>query len=116
MELYRLKCVACHRGDPPLSHDEIIKWHREIPKWEVRRVDGIQQLTRIFMFRNFSQSMIFANRVSKIAEEEHHHPSIFIDYDEVTLGWWTYKIKGLHLNDFIMAARTDNLLRLHPLE
>jgi 4a-hydroxytetrahydrobiopterin dehydratase len=79
-------------------------------------VDGIQQLGRVFMFRNFSQSMTFVKMVAKIAEEEQHHPSIFIDYDEVTLSWWTYKLRGLHLNDFIMAAKTDYLLRLYPLE
>ena len=116
MELNRLKCIACHRGDPPLSDGEIMKWRREIPKWEVTPVAGIQHLVRVFMFRNFSQSMVFVNKVAQIAQGEQHYPSISIDYDEVTLGWWTYKLRGLHFNDFIMAARTDYLLRLYPLD
>lgn len=114
MELYRQNCVVCRRGDLPLSYNEIIRWHREIPKWEVRQVGGIHQLERTFLFKDFSQALLFANRVGIIAEHEHHHPSISIEYDEVMLKWWTHKIKGLHLNDFIMAAKTDYLLKLYP--
>jgi 4a-hydroxytetrahydrobiopterin dehydratase len=109
MELYRLKCTTCHSGDPALSYGEIMRWHREIPTWEVRQVDGVMRLERIFSFMNFSQALSFANGVGKVAEEEHHHPWMLIEYHQVTLHWWTHKVKGLHINDFIMAAKIDKL-------
>ena len=116
MDLSRLKCTVCHSGDLALSSGEIMRWHREIPKWEVRQVDGVMRLERIFIFKNFSQAMSFANRVGKVAEEEHHHPWMLIEYHKVKLNWWTHKVRGLHINDFIMAAKIDNLLRLYPLD
>lgn len=114
VELYRLKCVACRSGDPSLSDDEIIRWHREIPMWEVKVVDGVKRLERAFQFRSFAQAMEFTIRVGALAEKENHHPRIVIEYGEVTLNWWTHKVRGLHLNDFIMAAQIDVLIKSYP--
>ena len=107
MQLTQLKCTLCRRDDPPLSDAEIFRLHRETPQWEVKPADGIRLLERAFTFKNFRQAVVFVNHVGRVAEEEHHHPAIFIEYDQVTLRWWTHKVGGLHMNDFIMAAKVD---------
>jgi len=73
-------------------------------------------LERVFICRNFYEALVFVGKVGKAAEEDHHHPLILIEYDKVKLNWWTHKVKGLHLNDFIMAAKIDRLIRFHPLD
>ena len=72
--------------------------------------DGIEKLQRHFPFRNFVQALAFSNRVGELAEQEGHHPAILTEYGKVTVTWWTHKIRGLHRNDFICAAKTDALL------
>jgi 4a-hydroxytetrahydrobiopterin dehydratase len=114
VELYRRKCVACRSGDPSLSDEEILRWNREIPNWVVKEVAGIKRLERIFTFSNFVQAMMFINRAGQLAQQENHHPLMIIEYDKVTVNWWTHKVKGLHLNDFIMAAKLDDLMRSNP--
>ena len=66
-------------------------------------------LERSFKFKNFSQALEFANKVGAAAEEEDHHPLIVTEWGRVTLQWWTHTIGGLHKNDFIMAAKTDEI-------
>lgn len=114
MNLHQLKCETCHSGDPSLTDDEIKRWYREAPKWNVKSVGGVKRLERVFTFSRFSEAMQFVYRVAELAEAEHHHPSILIEYDKVTLNWWTHKVRGLHLNDFIMAAKIDNMLISYP--
>lgn len=89
---------------------EILKLHPQVPEWSVTEKDGIKRLEKKFTFRNFAEAHAFTNRVGEIAEEEGHHPSILTEWERVTVTWWTHKIKGLHRNDFIMAAKTDRLL------
>ena len=72
-------------------------------------VDGVMQLQREFGFDNFEQAMAFSNRVGDIAEAEGHHPAILTEWGKVTVTWWSHKIRGLHNNDLIMAARTDEV-------
>jgi 4a-hydroxytetrahydrobiopterin dehydratase len=60
--------------------------------------------------------MQFVYKIAQLAEEQHHHPSILIEYDKVKLSWWTHKVKGLHINDFIMAAKVDDWLKIHALD
>jgi 4a-hydroxytetrahydrobiopterin dehydratase len=106
-ELAQLKCTVCHRGDPPLADAEIFRLHRETPRWDIKPVNEIKQLERVFTFKNFAQAIFFVTKVGNVADEEHHHPTILIEYDQVTLRWWTHKVRGLHMNDFIMAAKAD---------
>jgi 4a-hydroxytetrahydrobiopterin dehydratase len=82
-----------------------------IPDWSIVVVDEIMRLSREFSFKNFEQAMDFSNRVGDIAEAEGHHPAILTEWGKVTVTWWTHKIKGLHKNDLIMAARSDQLLQ-----
>ena len=71
--------------------------------------DGELRLERVFTFKDFNQAVAFTNRVAEIANEEDHHPAILTEWGKVTITWWTHKIRGLSLNDFIMAAKTDQL-------
>jgi 4a-hydroxytetrahydrobiopterin dehydratase len=108
-DLHQMKCVACRRGEPALTDDEIHQLHPQIPEWQVREVDGMKRLERVFKFKNFPDALEFTNKVGAIAEEEDHHPLIITEYGRVTVDWWTHVIGGLHKNDFVMAAKTDQL-------
>jgi 4a-hydroxytetrahydrobiopterin dehydratase len=108
-DLHEMKCVACRAGEPTVTDDEINMLQRQIPDWQVKEVDGVKRLERVFKVKNFAQALEFTNKVGAIAEEEDHHPLIITEYGRVTVDWWTHVIKGLHKNDFIMAAKTDEL-------
>jgi 4a-hydroxytetrahydrobiopterin dehydratase len=107
--LKEMKCVPCRGGDPPLTGEEIASYKGEVPDWEVVEVDGIPHLRRVFKFKNFQQALDFTDRVGELAEAEDHHPTLTTEWGRVTVEWWTHKIKGLHRNDFIMAAKSDAL-------
>jgi len=83
--------------------------HPQVPEWQIKDVDGEKRLERIFKFEDFGQALAFTNKVGAIAEEQDHHPMIITEYGRVTVAWWTHVIGGLHKNDFIMAAKTDEL-------
>jgi len=107
--LHQLKCTACRGDEPPVGDDEIPALHAEVPEWQLVERDGIKRLERVFRFKNFAQALDFTQRVGQLAEAEDHHPTIVTEWGRVTVTWWTHKIKGLHQNDFIMAAKTDRL-------
>ena len=109
MNLAKLKCVACRGGDLRLTDAEIAELLPQVPEWQTVAQDGILRLQRIFNFKNYAQSLDFTNKVAAIAEEEDHHPLIVLEWGRVTIQWWTHVVKGLHKNDFIMAAKTDEL-------
>ena len=109
-DLHQMKCVACRAGEPTVTEDEINMLHPQIPEWQVKEVDDVKRLERVFKFKNFAQALEFTNKVGAIAEAEDHHPLIITEYGRTTINWRTHKIRGLHKNDFIMAARTDLLL------
>lgn len=108
-DLTQRRCEACRAGAPQATPEEIEEYMPQIPDWRIIEVEGVKQLQRQYKFKNFVQALAFANRVGEIAEEQDHHPAILVEYGRVTLTWWTHKIKGLHANDFIMAARSDQL-------
>ncbi len=109
--LAQMKCEACRRGAPTVTEEEMAEYRREVPEWEITERDGVRRLERVFRFTDFAQALVFTNRVGEIAEEEGHHPALLTEWGKVTVTWWTHKIGGLHRNDFIMAARTDDLHR-----
>jgi 4a-hydroxytetrahydrobiopterin dehydratase len=108
-ELSEMRCTACRGDEPTLTDAEIAQMHPQVPEWQVVQREGIKRLERVFGFRNFAQALTFTNRVGEQAEEEGHHPALLTEWGKVTVTWWTHKIGGLHQNDFIMAARTDEL-------
>ncbi len=109
-QLHTKTCEACRPGAPLASTDEIATAMLEIPDWQIIELDGIRRLSRCYAFKDFNEALSFTNRVGVIAEQQGHHPAILTEWGTVTVSWWSHKIKGLHINDFIMAARTDNLL------
>jgi 4a-hydroxytetrahydrobiopterin dehydratase len=108
-ELSQQNCEACRADAPRISDADIKTLMPKIPDWGVVVVDEIMRLKREFGFKNFEQAMAFSNRVGDIAEAAGHHPAILTEWGKVTVTWWTHKIKGLHKNDLILAARTDEL-------
>ena len=107
--LSEMKCTACRGDEPALTHAEMAELRPQVPGWQVAQREGIERLERVFRFRNFAQALAFTNRVGEQAEEEGHHPALLTEWGKVTVTWWTHSIGGLHRNDFIMAARTDEL-------
>jgi len=108
-DLSKQSCEACRADAPTVSDEDLKLLMPNIPDWQVIVVDGVMQLSREFDFSNFEQAMAFSNRVGEIAETEGHHPAILTEWGKVTVAWWSHKIKGLHKNDLIMAARTDEV-------
>ena len=109
-ELSGKTCEACRAGAPLAAQEKINEFILQIPDWGIFEIDGIKQLKRTFTFNNFVDALSFTNKVGAIAEEEGHHPAILTEWGKVTVTWWTHKIQGLHVNDFIMAAKTDKLI------
>ena len=108
-DLSQNKCEACRVGAPLLTDDEKAELLPQIPEWEIIEQEGVEQLFRQYSFANFVEAIAFANKVGDIAEEEGHHPAILVEWGKVGVRWWTHKIKGLHKNDVVMAAKTDAL-------
>lgn len=108
--LIQMKCVACRADSPRVTEAEIVEFRPQVPDWQLLARNGISQLERVYTFRNFAEALAFTNRVGELAEAEGHHPDILTQWGKVTVTWWTHKIKGLHQNDFIMAAKTDALM------
>lgn len=103
------KCVACRAGERTLTDAEIEDLLPQVHQWQVKEVDDMKRLEKVFKFKNFVQALDFTNKVGAAAEEENHHPLLITEWGRVTLQWWTHKIGGLHKNDFIMAAKADEL-------
>ena len=104
-----MKCVACQRGAPTVTEEESREFHSQVPEWTLVMRDEIPRLERDFAFSNFADALAFTNAVGTLAEEEDHHPALLTAWGSVRVTWWTHKIRGLHRNDFIMAAKTDRL-------
>lgn len=103
------RCVACRPGAPPVSEAQIGALTAQVPRWARVERDGIRRLERVFTFHDFAAALAFTNRVGAIAEAEGHHPALLTEWGQVTVTWWTHVIRGLHRNDFVMAAKTDAL-------
>jgi 4a-hydroxytetrahydrobiopterin dehydratase len=103
------KCIACRKGDPALTDSEIAELHLQIPEWEIVEQDGVLRLQRVFKLKNYVEAVALTNKIAMIAEKEDHHPLIVLEWGKVTVQWWTHVVKGLHQNDFIMAAKVDEL-------
>jgi 4a-hydroxytetrahydrobiopterin dehydratase len=81
----------------------------ELPLWKINRVDGVDQLVRVFRWKDFSEALAFANDIAELAEKNNHHPALLVEWGKTTVSWWTHSLGGLHQNDFVMAARCDVL-------
>lgn len=102
-------CEPCRVGAPLLTQSELDDLLLKIPDWSVVDNDGVLQLERTYSFKNFVDAMAFSVAVGDLSEKEGHHPAILLEWGRVRVNWWTHKIKGLHKNDVIMAAKTDQV-------
>jgi 4a-hydroxytetrahydrobiopterin dehydratase len=108
-DLKNKTCEACRAGAPLATAAQTKEYMAQLPEWKIIEISGVKHLQRIFKFDDFGKALAFSNEVGAIAEAEGHHPAILTEWGKVTVDWWTHKIKGLHANDFIMAAKTDSL-------
>lgn len=108
-ELSTMHCEACRADAPRASEEEREEFMKQLPEWTVVEREGVERLERSFRFPDFARALEFTDRVGGLAEEEGHHPALLLEWGRVTVTWWTHKIRGLHRNDFVMAARTDAL-------
>ncbi len=101
------RCKPCEGGERPLGPRQVAKLRHSVPEWEVTPAP---RLTRTFRFQDFKQAMGFVDRMAEVAEQEGHHPDFFVHYNEVRVELWTHATGGLHMNDFILAAKIDALV------
>jgi 4a-hydroxytetrahydrobiopterin dehydratase len=92
-----------------ISAYEIGQLQDKLHDWHIEKKGSVNQLYRDFNFENFQQALQFTNKVAELAETYNHHPAILTEWGRVQVRWWTHSVSGLHINDFIMAARTEKL-------
>ena len=107
LDLSDFTCEACRAGAPTVAVGDVDAHKAHIPEWDLREVNGVPRLRRIFEFNGWMPAVDFVNAIARSAEENDHHPLIRLEWGRVRVDWWTHKINGLHRNDFIMAAKTD---------
>ena len=103
------KCEACRRDSPSVTDAEVAQLKPELPEWEMISENDIPKLDRVFKFGNFQQALDFTNELGNLAEEQGHHPRLTTEWGRVQVTWWTHKIRNLHRNDFVMAAKSDQV-------
>ena len=108
MDLIKKHCVPCEGGTPPISNKKEDDLLKKTSGWILIR-DGTHRITKQFTFKNFVDAIAFVNKVAALAEEEGHHPDIKIVYNKVQLDLFTHAVGGLSENDFIMAAKIDQI-------
>lgn len=112
MKELAFKSILPYRKDgPPMAQEQISEYLSLLPAWGIVEREGIPRLERSFPFGDFQGALDFTNRVGEMAEEADHHPAILVSWGRAAVSWWTHVVNGLHENDFIMAARTEELYK-----
>jgi 4a-hydroxytetrahydrobiopterin dehydratase len=106
MSLARKECVPCKGGVPPLKGDELNQLSEQVEGWDVIEE---HHLSKTYKFPNFVKALEFVNKVGSIAEQQGHHPNIFLTWGKARIETWTHKIDGLTESDFILAAKIDEI-------
>jgi 4a-hydroxytetrahydrobiopterin dehydratase len=110
-QLNHERCIPCEGGVPTATDSEIAGYLLQLPDWVIVESEHVKRLIKAFTFDNFAHALAFTNQIGALAEEEGHHPALLTEWGRVTVTWWTHAIGGLHKNDFIMAARTEEIAR-----
>ena len=110
MDLTKQKCEACTIDAPLVDKKRFTELLKDLDGWEVIYGD-INLLSKTFLFNSYQDSIKFSMEVAELAEEEDHHPAILLEWGKVKIQWWSHKIKGLHMNDFICAAKTNKVFK-----
>mgnify|MGYP001374029256 FL=1 len=108
-DLTKQKCEACTIDAPLVDKKRFTELLKDLDGWEIIYED-INILSKTYSFDNYEDSVKFATDIVKLSEDEDHHPSILLEWGSVRVQWWSHKIKGLHMNDFICAAKTETLI------
>ena len=95
-------------GAPLVPDDDQVELLKDLEGWLIDKSD-ISKLVKTFQFNNYVQTLNFVNLIAELAESEDHHPKITFEWGNVSLEWWSHKIEGLHMNDFICAAKSDEI-------
>ena len=106
MELAEKTCVPCRGGVPPLPHPEIEKLLAQVPGWQAV---NDHHLAKTYLFPDFRTALDFVNRVGALAEQQGHHPDLYLAWGKVGIQIWTHKIDGLTESDFVLAAKIEKL-------
>ncbi|OGY26636.1 MAG: hypothetical protein A2Z42_01910 [Candidatus Woykebacteria bacterium RBG_19FT_COMBO_43_10] len=110
MRLADKKCIPCEDASiPKLSLEEAGELNKEVKGWVLEEKNEHLQISKEFRFKDFKEALEFVNKVGAIAQEQGHHPNLYIIYNKVKVILYTHVIAGLHENDFILAARIDSL-------
>ncbi len=104
-------CAPCRADSPAATAQEKSDWMKAIPEWRVTEDGGIPTLERSFEFDDFKGALDFTVKIGAEAEKQDHHPSVLVEWGKATIRWSTHKIRDLHKNDFVMAAKTDALFK-----
>lgn len=97
-------------GATAMDEDAIEELLEELQEWTLKHVDGVARVEKHYDFSNFAQALAFTNKVGELAEKAGHHPALLTEWGKVTVSWWSHSLGGVHRNDLIMAARTDQLI------
>ncbi|MDJ0536852.1 MAG: 4a-hydroxytetrahydrobiopterin dehydratase [Xenococcaceae cyanobacterium MO_207.B15] len=108
-ELSHQTCVPCSGKSAPATAEEIEELKTQVSEWDIVIENNELHLKRVYKFPDFKTALAFTQSVGEIAEQQGHHPVLITEWGKVTVSWWTHAIKGLHQNDFIMAAKTDHI-------
>lgn len=108
-QLATKKCHPCKGGIPPLDTDEVMNLLDYLRGWAYLQTPQIAKIAKKFTFPDFVGGLAFVNAVARIAEAEGHHPDLHLSWGQVRVEIWTHKISGLTENDFILAAKIDEL-------
>ena len=109
-DLFNKKCVPCEGGILPFDISEIHKYQKKVDGWDITKNEiKIYCLEKSFKFKNFLESYNFINKVGKISESENHHPDILFGWGYAKISITTHAIEGLSENDFILAAKIDQI-------
>ena len=111
MDLTKQKCEACTIDAPLIDEKRFTELLEDLDGWEIIHQD-INILCKTYSFDSYKDSVKFSMDIAKLAEDEDHHPAILLEWGSVRLQWWSHKIKGLHMNDFICAAKSDKIYLL----
>jgi 4a-hydroxytetrahydrobiopterin dehydratase len=106
-DLAAKQCTPCRGGVPPLKGEPLRELEKQVSGW---KVEDEHHLVKTYAFPDFAKALAFVNRVGQIAEEQGHHPDIFLAWGRVDIKTWTHKIDGLTESDFILAAKIDRAL------
>lgn len=106
-KLFQKKCVPCEGGVEPMTRRDFAVYLDQVANWEIH---DDKTMDREFEFKSFAEALDWVNKVGVVAEEEGHHPDIFIySWNKVKISLWTHAINGLSINDFILATRIDRI-------